>query len=302
MARSVRLDQSHMDILRIGAEWFFRGCFLIGSLGAGIVFLMGWWLLGSILSVCFGVLLYMRFIEPQWYEVKRYQCVLHDGIQRHLRIVFLSDIHAGHQKTKLDYQRVWKKVQTLQPDIVLFGGDFVEVSGVAIQDLEGISEIQPSIGKFFILGNHDYWDDPGIIARVLKNAGVRDLTNTCLDIGEGDSRFSLVGLDDAWLGTPRIEVMPPVDQTTILLTHESDILLDLPEAAADLVFLGHTHGGQIRLPWRGSVTTLPQFTPQWLDRGLKEWRKMRLIISQGIGESTMGVRFWARPQIVVVEI
>ncbi len=302
MSRPVRLDQSHMDILRIGAEWFFRCCFLVGSFGAGIAFIYGWWVLGILLGICFGLLLYMRFIEPHWYEVVTHHFSLRDGVKRGVRIVFLSDIHAGHQKTKRAYNRIWQKVQSLQPDIVLFGGDFVEVLGAAIHDLEGISQIQPSIGTFFVLGNHDYWDDPSLIARVLKEIGAQDLTNACVQIGEGGLGFSLVGLDDAWLGTPRIEVMPPAAQPTILLTHESDILIDLPEGAADLVFLGHTHGGQIRLPWKGAVTTLPQSTPQWLDRGLKEWRRMRLIISQGLGESTMGVRFWARPQIVVVEI
>ncbi len=263
----------------------------------------GWKLLGFVGLA--GILLasYAGFIEPYWFQVVTHKLVLKDGVERSVRIIFLSDFHAGEAKKKPFYDALFTRVQTLRPDLVLLGGDYVECLGTFIHDLAEIRSLSPKYGVHFILGNHDYWDDPILIRDTLESFGARDLTGKTHVIGEGARAFALTGIDDAWFGTPRRQL--PLAQSAsplILLTHESDILLDLPDDLVDLVFLGHTHGGQVRLPGYGSLTKLPQSTPAWLDRGLKTWRGMRLLISQGIGESLARVRLFARPQIVIVDL
>ena len=270
-------------------------------LAAGIYF--GSFVIGLIGGCGLLIALYAGFIEPHWFQIVHHVLRLRDGRARNIRIVFLSDFHAGQAKTRSVYDQLFKRVAALHPDLILLGGDYVEARSDAARDLVGIAMLKPRLGTYFILGNHDYEDHPALIRSFLSSFGAKDLTGQTISFGVGEDVFQLVGIDDAWLGAPRGQLGFVVSKKpTIVLTHESDILLDLPEEAADLVFLGHTHGGQVRLPGYGAVARMPQTTPHWLDRGLKTWRGMQLLISQGIGESSARVRLLARPQIVVVDL
>lgn len=258
------------------------------------------WMVGLI-GIIIGT--YSGFIEPQWFQIAQYAFNLHDGKKRSIRIIFLSDFHTGAEKTRAFYARLFNRVATLRPDLILLGGDYVECLSRSIEDLTDLQSLKARLGIYFVLGNHDYWDHPQSIQAALTRFGVKELTGISTVIGEGDTAFVLTGIDDAWMGTPQLHVpLPAATLPRILLTHESDVLCDLPEASADLVFLGHTHGGQICIPGYGPLTSLPQNTPAWLDHGLKTFRGMRLLISRGLGESSARVRLFARPQIVVVDL
>lgn len=303
MPKPLDLNRSVMGLLRRSLKGFFwallTGCLFFALWGA----YRGWWFLGSGAAFFLVVGIYAAWIEPCWVEVVRYSLRLQDERERRLRIVFLSDFHAGEEKTRHFYKKIFTRVKRLQPDLLLLGGDYVECRATAVEDLADIQEITPRYGAYFVLGNHDYWDDPRYIRHVLEGFGLHDLTGKTQQVGEGEHAFFLSGLDDAWMGTPASSLpLAAVSLPRLLLTHESDILLDLPEASVDLVVLGHTHGGQIRLPRYGAITALPQSTPAWLDRGLRVWRGMRLLISQGVGESSARVRFLARPQIIVIDL
>lgn len=303
MKAPLDLNRSVMGLLRYFLEvayWIvFICCFASLLLGfqRHQVFLE---VLG-IFGLAIGV--YGRFIEPYWFQIVTRQLVLSDSVKRSTRIIFLSDFHTGEKKTRRFYDQLFKRVKALKPDLLLLGGDYVECESRSIMDLSGVKEIQPRYGTHFILGNHDYWDRPEYIRKMLLSFGAEDLTGKTHVIGEGENAFVLTGIDDSWHGTPTAQLpLAPQVKPLIILTHESDVLLDLPEGSAELVLLGHTHGGQIRLPGYGAITRLPQSTPKWLDRGLKTWRGMQLLISQGIGESSAPVRFFARPQIVIVDL
>lgn len=286
---------------------FLEICFWLGiSLCLSSILIgleKGWIALVLIGTTGFLLGLYSGFVEPYWLQTIHHPLLLSDGIKRSIRIIFLSDFHTGEEKTRRFYDRLFERVQALKPDLLLLGGDYVECHHSTIADLGNLARIKSRYGTRFVLGNHDYWDRPEAIHRALESFGAQSLTGRSETIGEGERAFTLVGIDDSWLGTPSGQ-LPLTKQSSpvILLTHESDILLDFPEGIVDLVFLGHTHGGQVRLPMHGSVKMLPQSTPQWLDRGLKYWRGMRLLISHGVGESGARVRFCARPQIVVVDL
>jgi predicted MPP superfamily phosphohydrolase len=303
MATPLPLDRSVMGLLRQLSEVVFW----LGVAACVFFLFLAWWqgwmLLGVVGFTGIFLALYAGFIEPYWFQVVTHNLTLKDEVKRSVRIIFLSDFHTGEAKTKVFYDALFARVQALRPDLVLLGGDYIECLGATIRDLAGIGLLTPKYGVYFVLGNHDYWDDPELVRDMLKSFGAKDLTGKTYAIGEEAKTFTLTGVDDAWLGTPRRQLpLAKSEFPIVLLTHESDILLDLPDEEVDLVFLGHTHGGQVRLPGYGSLTKLPQSTPDWLDRGLKTWRGMRLLISQGIGESSARVRLFARPQIIVVDI
>lgn len=278
--------------------WVFVTC----SLGA---VLLGWWLGWIILDVLglitAGILFYGGFIEPPWVRIVNYS--LGEGEKR-LRIVFLSDFHAGLKKRRGFYQRIATQVKKLQPELVILGGDLVDESAKDLPQLAPVLELSPSLGLWFVLGNHDFLDHPKQLTSEVLSSGARDLTNQSkiFPLADGQS-FELIGLDDSLFGSPDLRLVEkPKKGLRVIVMHEPDLLLDLPEHCADLVLLGHTHGGQIRLPLRGPILGLPQIAPQSLDGGEKVWRGMRVIISRGIGEALVRARLGSRPEIVVIDV
>lgn len=271
----------------------------------GVGWKFGWIWLCAIGIFSIGVLIYGGFIEPLLVRTTFYQVGATDKPDtKPVRLVFLSDFHVGLKKRRAFYQRIADKVQALKPDLIILGGDIVDESAKDIGPFEPITRLEVPLGIHFILGNHDFFDDPAFVTNWLVERGCKDLTNRVLtpSLNDGGS-FELIGLDDSWFGSPDMGlVQKPKQGTRIIVTHEPDLLVDLPEGCADLVLLGHTHGGQIRLPFYGPVTGLPQSAPQWLDSGEKYWRNLRIIISRGIAEAGVRARLGSPPEIVVLDI
>jgi predicted MPP superfamily phosphohydrolase len=249
----------------------------------------------------FGILIYGGFIEPRLVRVAQYS--LGEGEKR-LRLVFLSDFHAGVKKQRAFYQRIAERVSALEPDLLMLGGDFVDECAEDIGMLAPILDLRPPLGTRFVLGNHDFFDDPKKVIAQLVKAGARDLTNQSVAFKLTDTEsLELVGLDDSLHGSPDLRLAEkPKQGMRIIVMHEPDLLLDLPEGCADLVLLGHTHGGQIRLPIYGPVVGLPQVISQTLDAGERSWKGLRVIISRGIGEALVRARLGVRPEIVVLDV
>ncbi len=269
------------------------------------LFVLGWrlqWIPLLVVGLIgIGVLVYGGFIEPRLIQITNYS--LGEGAKK-LRLVFLSDFHAGVKKQRAFYQRIAERVTALQPDLLVLGGDFVDECAHDIEALMPILGLRPPLGTRFVLGNHDFFDDPKKVTAWLVSAGARDLTNQSVAFKLTDTEsLELVGLDDSLHGSPDLRLVEkPKQGMRIIVMHEPDLLLDLPEGCADLVLLGHTHGGQIRLPIYGPVLGLPQTISQTLDAGEKSWKNLRVIISRGIGEALVRARLGVRPEIVVVDV
>jgi hypothetical protein len=222
---------------------------------------------------------------------------------RRLRIVFLADLHAGASKGVSFYERVVSRVETLKPDVVILGGDLVDWYARDVKDLACLTNIVAPEGKYFVLGGHDFFDDPDVVTSAMESYGFTNATNRLFQLTAQNKQVDHIGLDDSWFGAPDLLLLRvPKERLRILVTHQADILMDIPQGVADLVLLGHTHGGQVRLPWVGAVLPLPHRAPQWLDEGKKMWQETPVIISRGLGEACSRVRFFAPPEIVCVDV
>lgn len=256
-----------------------------------------WFKLYIFAVIGLAVLIWSRCIEPYRVTIKKY--TLHLSGAEPSRVVFLSDFHAGSGKGKKWFELLIKKVNALKPDLVLLGGDFVEEYAASLDELSSISQVKAKNGVGFILGNHDFLDRPDRVRMKLESWGVMCLENKKHDW----NGVEIIGLQDAWFGLPDMALMQEKKvKARIILMHEPDGLLDIEEGQADLILLGHTHGGQVRLPVLGAVPKLPQAVPQSLDRGFKIWKQIPVIISQGLGESTGKLRLFCPPEIVLIEL
>ncbi|MBI4133406.1 hypothetical protein HY478_02215 [Candidatus Uhrbacteria bacterium] len=119
------------------------------------------------------------------------------------------------------------------------------------------------------------------------------------------AKLAIVGADDLWFGDTDLEAATagiPEDVPRILLAHNPDIVYALGDQKFDGILAGHTHGGQIRLPWIGAVPSIPTVLGRAYDRGVFDWRGMPLLITQGIGETGPRARLLAPPEVMIIDV
>ena len=226
-----------------------------------------------------------------------------------LKIALLSDIHAGgsyidERKLRLIVERT----NQLQPDLILIAGDFIS-GGRSHHDMEPevfaplLKEFRAPLGVYAVLGNHDWWFDGQKVRRALEANGIKVLENEVAKLDTRGTSFWLVGLADLWTRPQRIGdaiANVPAGVPLIALTHNPDIFPELPQGVS-LLLAGHTHGGQVRFPFIGSVVSVSRFGDRYVAGHIVE-NGRHLFVTTGIGTSIYPVRFNVPPEIVLLTI
>jgi len=255
-----------------------------------------------------------------WAAALSYRCGLHGrlGVTRHrvtlpaaralprpLRIAFASDFHAGPTTDPALFDALFDCLAQERPDVLLLGGDFISGKAENLAALSaGLARCEPPLGKFGVYGNHDLWADDELMGRMLADAGVRMLVNRHVTLPAPFDAVSICGLDDPWAGAPDAgAAFAGAADVRVLLMHAPDGLLLLGGERFDLAFAGHTHGGQVAFR-DGKPLILPQGP---LGRSHYHGRYDTagdgpLIVSRGIGCSTIPLRINADPELVICTI
>ena len=257
------------------------------------------------------VIFYGSFIESRVIFVRQEQISIADNPQQNLKIALFSDTHVGTYKKAGFVSRIVRKINDLEPDVVLIPGDFVFHLAAEATLLQGLEHINAP--AYAVLGNHDYYlytynvpPDYQLAAAVyneLTKAEIKVLQN------EGElfsENIWIAGVDEIW--TDRAHIGDslrgrPINTPTILLSHNPDIITNvLPENTIDLILSGHTHGGQIRLPFLGPVPDLPTRLGKEIDKGLFQFDDTQMYITSGIGETGTRARLFNPPEIVMIDL
>ena len=241
-----------------------------------------------------------------------------------ITVAHLTDLHLNQTLPLEYYQHVIYRTNENTPDLVFLSGDFVTLSH-EINLIPGLLEqlsttrtvksagVQPGKAIFASLGNHDYWSDPDGIRVALKNSGVT-LLNEHLLRAEKDGKEFLIGADDRpWglgieLDSRQNDAVPG-----FILSHSPDNIFDLADIPGWwVVFSGHVHSGQFRLPlpWGSSALFLPSKYGRLLDHGHFEipsqfqgqGHRLHHFVSAGIGASEPPVRLYCPPEILVIRL
>ena len=259
------------------------------------------------LTILMGLMLVYTFIEPYWLEIKTTDIVSEDIPEDFTgtKIVFISDIHHGPFFSRARLSRLVHKINSLKPDIVLLGGDYVHRDPKYIEPcFEELKGLEASLGKFGVLGNHDHWEGGELTLKNMGNAGIMALDNKAVWVNKGNSRIKIGGvgdfLEDDQDLTPSLEEVEDED-FVILLSHNPDFFEQIRTRKIDLVLSGHTHGGQVTFFGRWAPI-IPSKYGQKYRTGIIENDYSKLIVTNGVGTITPPVRFFARPQINVIEL
>lgn len=257
----------------------------------------------KIFLLVFILLLVWGFlIEPQFIVLKKYNLKSDD--LRGIKAVLISDLHiAPWQKGRL--KRIVQKVIKQNPDIVFCTGDFV--SGylphktLPIEEIGGeLSKISPKLGFYAVLGNHDWWQNGAYIREVLSKNGITILENTSKDLLICNKTVTIAGVEDLQTRIPNPEkALRGATRTAVLLTHNPDTFFDVKQDVF-LTLAGHNHGGQVQLPFYGALI-VPAKSGTKYSNGIFKENNNTLIVTKGLGNSIMNVRFCCPPEIVVIE-
>jgi uncharacterized protein len=253
---------------------------------------------------------YGYLMEPNWFKVETIRLKLPRLSRKFsgLRIAQISDIHMGGWMNLERLQRVADLVIEEKPDMLLITGDFVighsaaDISQQSVQDLiTGLSRLGTSFPTFAVLGNHDYWTDVETVRHILSSSGITELTNTVFTLQRENESLHLCGVDDIWEGDARLDdVIAQLsdDGSAILLAHEPDFA-DTSAATErfDLQLSGHTHGGQVVLPFIGPPI-LPYLGRKY-PSGLYKVGEMLQYTNRGIGMARLPIRINCPPEITV---
>jgi predicted MPP superfamily phosphohydrolase len=235
-------------------------------------------------------------------EIARVPCKI--GLRTPRRMVVLGDLHFDPVCDEAYLARVVDLINGLQPDLIAYTGDFVTSHLDRVHDLADIlARAHAPLGAFAVEGNHEFWTNTGFVQQMLdRNAGIRMLRNESIAL-PGEDNVYLTGLDSFSVGRPRPDVvnLTPPGTRHILLVHEPDSFPQLTSARIRLQISGHTHGGQVRLPFYGAL-----WLPKWgrdFQQGLFAAEDGRqLYVNRGIGTLACHFRINCRPEITVFEL
>lgn len=219
-----------------------------------------------------------------------------------LRIAFASDFHAGGLTDDRMLESACEALTALDPDVLLLGGDFVAVRAHDIDRVAPLLEAVPArLGKFAVLGNHDIRAGQRRIVAGLEHAGVQLIDNQHVGLTGPFGRISICGLDDSTLGVPRGDLaLDHACERRIVLMHSPEGLAAIGDRHFDLALCGHTHGGQIALPWGAPIVMPGGPLNRRYSRGhhaLAGARPRALLVSRGVGCSGVPVRLFAAPEV-----
>jgi uncharacterized protein len=188
-----------------------------------------------------------------------------------------------------------------RPDVLLLGGDYVSCDAGQVGVLaDHLARIDPPLGKYGVLGNHDLLTDDECIVSRLAAAGVRMLVNRSCRLPAPFERVSICGIDDPWTGSADVtQAFAGADGLRIFLTHSPDGLLLLQGQHFDLGFAGHTHGGQVALRDGTAIVDAGGPLARRYGRGRFEIEgNGTLIVSRGVGCSNLPIRINSDPEVV----
>ena len=220
------------------------------------------------------------------------------------RILHLSDLHIDGLADLA--AAICDKIRGLEVDLCVLTGDYrFEVHGPYHTVYRYVEQVLACVksrhGIVGILGNHDFYE----VVPELERMGVTMLINQSLEVRQDGASIWLLGLDDAhYYGCddlPQALAVVPEGAFKVLLVHSPEMLVEAAKSQVDLYLCGHTHAGQIRLPWFGPLLVNARCARRYV-QGAWTFEGVQGYTSAGAGSSCVPVRFFCPPEIGVIEL
>lgn len=255
---------------------------------------------------------FARFAQAQPHAVRRLNLTIAGWprTSRPLRIAYLSDFHAGsHANDVARLAAIAAEAASFKPDLVLHGGDFVNMQpfgGGRIPPrtiVAVLARLDAPLGRFAVLGNHDYTYGADEVAKALQAHGITVLNDERRTLRFDGSDIDLIGLPDARklraAGQGLLAALPP-GRPAIVLAHDPFWFAHVPPGP-HLTLAGHTHGGQIRFPFVGVLRNASHAPLRWSHVHIVEQGR-HLYVTGGLGTSAVPLRIGVPPEYAIIDV
>lgn len=269
-----------------------------------------------IIFIGFSLIFLGSFILPKIISLKEVNIDFEKTpTKENIKIAFISDPHVGRYKKADFMQKVVNKIDSLKPDIVVMTGDFILQRAEYAIYLEPLSQLRSKYPVYAVFGNHESYqgfyldpktkDQTKYLRKLFNKWNIQLLENENATIEINNQKISILGIKEIWTG--QASITDSLGNTAdskikILLAHNPDAILMSGSEQIDLVLSGHTHAGQIRLPWLGPVPPVGTELGRNYAYGLFKKDDTLLYVTSGIGESGPRARFFSLPEIVLFNI
>lgn len=270
----------------------------------------------AVLAVCGTLWAYCSVWEPIRITVRHYSVPIENlpAGMNGFRIVHVSDTHYGPVVSRSHVQGAIDLANSLEADLIVLTGDYVHRTPRSVEPGIGLLKgLRSRLGVVGVLGNHDHWEGANYCRSVFKMIGVPLIDNRRVfltadgisDKPEAGKSICLGGIGDLWEDDTKYEEVLrglPEDMPRILLAHNPDCAEYVPpKSRVDLMISGHTHGGQVKLPFFGAPIVPSAFGSKYL-LGLCGGPHCPVVVSGGIGTAVLPVRFGVVPEVGVIEL
>lgn len=274
-----------------------------------------------ILLLGIGLAIYTRFIEP--FHLMTTSIAISAPVTTPVKIAFISDIQIGNHKKTSWTEKTVAAIEKAQPDIVILGGDLIDNEG-AFEDesiyLEPLQKIVSIYPIYYVLGNHEYGigsnvkDDPQhyygdrsqLLINRMEKIGAKLLRNNLVCLNIKQNNICLFGIDDIWTYNTNFDELKnlPANATLIFTTHNPDGIKLWPaeQKKPAITLAGHSHGGQVYLPFIGVLSDPMIDLGEKYYRGLNNYEGAPIFTSVGAGESGGPIRFLTPPEVVIINL
>lgn len=257
---------------------------------------------------------YAYFIEPSRLVVtaKEIKVPYWSSDLNGFKIVAVADIHGGsNNASEARIRYLAEQVNAQDPDIIVLLGDFIsQVSGrnsglkMPIETVaESLKEMRAKYGVYAVIGNHDWWYDEKKCRSALENVGFRVLENEVFSFQANGQTITIWGIEDFWKhrAVPVKDVISKIqsEENIIAITHNPDSF-DKTPGTVSLMVAGHTHGGQVLIPFYGAPVAVSNRKYYYVKHYTENGRN--LFITSGFGTSGPQFRFGVPPEIAVITL
>lgn len=224
------------------------------------------------------------------------------------RITQITDLHDaqfGEEQEKLI-----KKVRATNPDVIFITGDVVDSRRYDLErSMQAVRKLVDITDVYYVLGNHEVaLNRVTEIYEVMTEAGVHVLANDAVNFERDGERLAIVGIEDPLMGKSVPDMLDlaledvHAETFTLLLSHRPEQFESYVAQEMDVVFTGHAHGGQVRLPFIGGLVAPSQGIFPKYTAGVFEEDETYMIISRGLGNSIFPYRIFNFPELIVLEL
>jgi predicted MPP superfamily phosphohydrolase len=222
-----------------------------------------------------------------------------------LKVAFASDLHIGPLTPPRLLDAAFAQLEAFRADVLVLGGDYVslEATAATAARLRALVARVTAPTKIGVLGNHDLWTDHSLVEAALAEGGVSVVVNGALRLPAPHDDVALIGIDEPWTGQPdaaRAFAEAGDAAVRIAVAHAPEALPHVAGRGAQLMLCGHTHGGQVALPW-GPVVVHGPMGRRW-PSGLHDVEGMKLFVSRGLGNVDLPIRAYASPDVTLFTI